>query len=73
MYCGDLIVCQLTAQHLLRAITALLAFLSELLQHYSVQFLVTDISEIWTVVGVTQVYNCNLLHTAYTIVIISTL
>ena len=48
MYCGDLIVCLLTAQ---RAITALLTFLSELLQHYSMQFLVTEISEIRTVVG----------------------
>jgi len=31
--------------------TSLLAFLSELLQHYSMQFLVMDISEIRTVVG----------------------
>jgi len=47
MYCGDL-VCLLTAQHWITALFAF--FITEFLQHNSMQFLVTGITEIWTVV-----------------------
>ena len=45
MYCG---IRNFIAQH---TITKLLVFSSQLLPHINMQFLVTGISEIWTVIG----------------------